>query len=131
MAACNSFYTISDYLKGKVRGINIPDSALKSICADAGLEPDMQFSMLQQKEKDIARAWLYVWMAGGPTQTGNTRDADADWEHSEGGDRMPASVLKQYLSMANDIFEEYDMPIIGEEKWGFVGRGMCNPKRIV
>ena len=39
-----------------------------------------------------------------------------------------ANTLKRYLDMANDIFDKYDEPVIGEESWGFVGRGIRNPR---
>ena len=70
-----------------------------------------------------------MWVSGSPTQTGSVSDEDADWKHTEGGERMSANVLKQYLDMANDIFDKYDLPLVGEEHWGFVGRGICNPKK--
>ena len=129
MADCNRIYTIGDYIKGKVRNISVPDDALLSVCADAGVEPETSYSDATQKQKDLALAWLYVWISGSPTQTGSTTDEDADWKHTEGGERMSAGVLKKYLAMANDIFDKYDLPLVGEEKWGFVGRGIRNPRK--
>lgn len=129
MADYNDTYTIGDYLKGKVRNITIPDTSLLSICADAGIEPLTLYADTTQQQKDLALAWLYVWVAGSPTQTGSNTEEDADWKHTEGGERMSAGVLKQYLSMANDIFDKYDLPLVGEEYWGFVGRGIHNPRK--
>ena len=121
--------TIRKYLGGKVRNISIPDNAILSICADAGVDPETPFSQTDQRQRDLCLAWLYVWIAGSPTQTGSTTEEDADWKHTEGGERMSANVLKQYLDMANAIFDKYDLPTVGEERWGFVGRGICNPRR--
>lgn len=125
----DTLFTICDYLKGKIKGIDIPDNTLLSICADVMIEPNALVSDVTLKQKELALAWLYVWIAGSPTQTGTTRDASADWEHSEGGERMSANVLKQYLAMANKIFDKYDQPLVGEESWGLVGHGFCNPRR--
>lgn len=116
--------TIQQYLNGKVRNINVPDDAILAICADAGVDPETEYAEATQMQRDLALAWLYVWIAGSPTQTGTTRDSDADWEHSEGGERMSANVLKQYLAMANKIFDKYDLPAVGVERWGMVGRGI-------
>ena len=128
---CDKPYTIGDYLRGKVRGITIPDESLLAICADVPVCPDQLFSELTDRERELSLAWMYVWMAGGPIQSGSVRDADADWSHTEGGERLSANVLKRYLDMANDIFEKYDLPLFGApETWGFVGRGFCNPRRI-
>ena len=122
-------YTIKDYLEGKLRNINIPDNALMSICADAEVDPCTEFSDATQRQKDLSLAWLYVWVAGSPVQSGGWSEEDADWKQSENGERMSAGVLKQYLAMANDIFDKYDLPSIGTEDWGFVGRGIRNPRR--
>lgn len=140
--------TIQQYLNGKVRNISVPDNAVSTIIMDAKVSPkpvpdegssssgepvtapvtkDTDVSLLTDRERELCLAWLYVWVSGSPTQTGSTTDEDADWKHTEGGERMSANVLKQYLQMANDIFEKYDLPTIGEEFWGFVGRGIHNP----
>lgn len=121
-------FTIKDYLEGKVRNITIPEKALLSICADAEVDPSTNYSEATERQKDLSLAWLYVWVAGSPTQSGGWTDEDADWKQSENGERMSASVLKQYLAMANDIFDKYDLPLMGGDKWGFVGRGIRNPR---
>lgn len=147
--------TIEQYLNGIVRNISVPANAVSTIILNVGcttveeshqilntstgevmtvtsaqkVTKDTDVSLLTPRERELCQAWLYVWIAGSPTQTGTTRDADADWEHTEGGERMSANVLKQYLAMANEIFDKYDMPIVGEEDWGFVGRGIRNPQR--
>jgi hypothetical protein len=129
MSCAGSVFTIKDYLEGKIRNISIPDNALRSICADAEVSPETAYRNATQRQKDLALAWLYVWVAGSPTQTGGWTEESADWRSTDGGERMSASVLKQYLAMANKIFEEYDLPCVGEESWGFVGRGIRNPRR--
>ena len=129
MSCAGSVFTIKDYLEGKVRNIRIPDDAILSICADAGVDPDTLYAKATQRQRDLSLAWLYVWVAGSPTQTGGWTEESADWRSTDGGERMSASVLKQYLAMANKIFEEYDLPCVGEESWGFVGRGIRNPRR--
>lgn len=132
------FLTIQRYLSGKVRNIPVPDDAVASILLDANVasvdawgspaDKDTDVSMLTERERELCVAWLFVWIAGSPTQTGNKSDEDADWSHTEGGERMSANVLKQYLDMANAIFAKYDLPTVGEEEWGFVGRGIHNPR---
>lgn len=146
--------TVQKYLSGKVRNITVPDDAVATVILDAGVEPkeveresdsssdssssgepvlepvtkDTDVTLLTERERELCLAWLYVWIAGSPTQTGSTTDEDADWKHTEGGERMSANVLKHYLDMANDIFDKYDLPTVGEEDWGFEGRGIRNPR---
>ena len=127
--------TLEQYLSGKVRNINVPDNAIQTIIMDADItsveEPnkDTDVSLLSLRERELCLAWLYVWIGGSPTQSGGWTEEDADWKQSENGERMSASVLKQYLAMANDIFDKYDLPLVGGDKWGFVGRGIRNPRR--
>lgn len=128
--------TIKQYLSGKVRNITVPDDAISTFIMDAGcttvaekVTPETDVTLLSTRERELCLAWLYVWVAGSPTQTGSTTDEDADWKHTEGGERMSANVLKHYLAMANDIFDKYDLPLVGEEDWGFVGRGIRNPRK--
>lgn len=127
--------TIEQYLSGKVRNIQVPDNAISTIIMDAGItsvenpDKDTDISKLTLKERELCLAWLYVWIGGSPTQSGGWTEEDADWKQSENGERMSASVLKQYLAMANDIFDKYDMPLVGGNDWGFVGRGIRNRRR--
>ena len=127
--------TIEQYLSGKVRNINVPDNAIATIIMDAGItsvenpDKDTDISELSLKERELCLAWLYVWIAGSTTQSGGFTEQDADWQSRTDGERMSASVLKQYLAMANEIFKKYGMPLVGGESWGFVGRGLRNPRR--
>lgn len=127
--------TIRKYLNGKVRNIIVPDDAIATFIVDAGCDnsvsPGTLVSSITTRERELCLAWLYVWVSGSPTQTGSNIEEDADWKHTEGGERMSANVLKQYLAMANDIFEKYHEPLVGEENWGFVGRGIRNPRKRV
>lgn len=127
--SCDAF-TIKSYLSGKVRDITIPDNAARAICADAGVNPETLYSDCTKKQRDLALAYTYVWLAGPVLSTGTVRDSDADWEHSEGGTRLSATLLNKYLDMANAIFESYDMPSVGEGDWGFVGRGFPYPTNM-
>lgn len=124
--------TIEQYLSGKVRNIQVPDNAIDSIIMDAGcteVDKNTPVYELSLRERELCLAWLYVWIAGSPTQSGGWSEEDADWKQTENGERMSANVLKQYLAMANDIFAKYDLPAVGEQTWGFVGRGIRNPRR--
>lgn len=124
-------FTIEQYLKGKVRNITIPDNALQSICSDADVDPLLDYNEATERQRDLALAWLFVWIAGSPTQSGGFTEEDADWKSSENGERMSAGVLKNYLGMANKIFEKYGLETISTNKWGFVGRGFHNIRKHI
>lgn len=119
-------FTIEQYLKGKVRNINVTDDALQAILTDAGVTAGSDATTLSVKEREIATAWLYVWIAGSPTMSEKVSDSDGDWSHSEGGEQMSANVLNRFLRMANDIFEKYELPKVGSNSWDMVGNGFHN-----
>lgn len=119
-------YTIEQYLKGKVRNVTVPDEALLSILAENEIESGSAYASLTQKQRDLALAGLYVWVAMSPTTSQKVTDKDADWEHSEGGETMSANVLNRFLRMANEIYAKYNIPTVGDNRWGMVGRGLHN-----
>lgn len=121
--------TISKFLKGSVRGITPSDEAIQTICASAGVDPELSYSEATQKQKDLTNAFYYKWIASPVTRAGGKDESDADWKSSEEGEQYSANMLLKYIDMANDIFEQYDLPLIGEEYWGFVGRGIRNPRK--
>lgn len=116
-------YTIEDYLRGKVRNIEVTDDALQSILAELEIADGSEYSSLSQKEKDLALAGLYAWISTSPTQSSKVSDDDGDWSHSEGGEQMSVSSLNRYIRMANDIYKKYDMPLLDSNRWGFKGTG--------
>ena len=122
-------YTLGQYLKGSVRNISVPDKSLLSICSHVELDPDTPFGETTQKERDLSLAWLYVWIAGSPTQSGGYTEEDADWRSTTDSERMSAAVLKNYLDMANAIFEKYGLETISTKRWSMVGHGMRNPRK--
>ena len=119
-------YTISQYLKGKVRNITIPDDALLSILVENDVDEHTPYADLTQKQRDLTLAGLYVWIALSPTTSQKVTDKDAEWEHSEGGETMSANVLNKFLRMANEIYMKYGLPTVGTNRWGMVGRGLHN-----
>ena len=147
--------TIEKYLNGKVRNITVPDNVISSIIMDAGVTKktverettdettgevsvetteiaatkDTDLNLLSPRERELCLAWLYVWIAGSPIQSGGHTEEDADWKSSENGERMSASVLKNYLAMANKIFKKYGLDTISTNKWGFVGNGFRKIRR--
>lgn len=121
-----STFTIEQYLKGKVRNIPVTDDALLTILTDAGITPGSEATELTEKQRDLATAYLYVWIAGSPTMSQKVADSDGDWSHSEGGEQMSANVLNRFLRMANQIFEKYGMTKVGGNSWGMVGYGFHN-----
>jgi len=120
-------YTISDYLKGAVRGITPPDEALLSICVSAGVESaDACFYELTERQKRLALAYLYVYIATGPSSSAKWSEKDGDWSQSGGGEVISAAQVRMYLRMADAIFAEYGVESVSVYKWGMRGGGFRN-----
>ena len=121
----NATLTMEDYLRGKV-ATPIPDNTLASIMAEVGVQRGSAYDTLTDKEKDLCLAGLYVYLSTNPSQTQKVTDRDADWEHTEGGQVYSANALNNFLRMANAIYKKYDLPIVGNNKWGMRGGGFHN-----
>lgn len=123
-------YTIKDYLQGKVRDFEISDKALSAICADAGIASmDCPFDELSEKDKKLALAYTYVWVALGPSSSAKWSEKDGDWSQSGGGQELTADQIRSYLRMANGIFEEYGLDTVKLNSFKMRGGGFRNVRK--
>lgn len=123
--------TIENYLKGSVRNIDIPDNSLMVICAKAEVDPSDLYADATQKQRDLALAYLYVWLSDSISQSGGYTERSADWQKSENSERVTKADKDNYLNKAKAIFKEYgiDVTTVIPATWGFVGRGFRNIRR--
>lgn len=121
--ACMADYTIESYLRGKVRNIEITDEAMLSALIDAGLEPETMAINTTEKERDLALASIFVWIAGSPARSQSIKDSDGDWSHEEGGEQMSALAANRYLAMANELRKKWGLEAVANSQWGFMGNG--------
>lgn len=120
-------YTISEYLKGAVRGIIPSDQALQSICLNAGItNPNTGYIDLTEQQKEVVLAYLYVWIASGPSSSSKWSEKDGDWSQSGGGEQLTAAQIRMYLKLADNIFKKYGLATTGLGKWGMRGGGIRN-----
>ena len=115
MAEQEQTFTIESYLRGKVRNIDITDDAMMSALVDAQVEPGTVAMEATDKQKDLALASIFIWIAGSPTRSQSIKDADGRWSHEEGGDR--------YLAMANELRKKWGLTAVANSQWGFKGSG--------
>ena len=90
---------------------------------------DTDSELLSEKQRDLSLAWLYAEVAGYSAQSGTITDKDADWEHSEGSFRMTDKLRDLYKKLADELFAKWDEPTLFSDDWGFVGRGIRNPRK--
>ena len=99
--------TMLDWL---VDAVNFPvsEGAARDILSARGIAADLSFSESTPRERDLARADLYVWMCTSPTRRGDTSDSDNSWSHKEGGFTLSAEDKDRLMGMANAIYAQYD-----------------------
>lgn len=85
--------------------------------------------LLTEKQRDLSLAWLYAEVAGYTAQSGTVTDKDADWEHSEGSFRITDKLRDLYKKYADELFAKWNEPTLFDDSWGFVGRGIHNPRK--
>lgn len=116
-------FTIESYLRGKVRNIDITDDAMMSALVDAQVGPDTPAMDATDKQKDLALASIFIWIAGSPTRSQSIKDADGRWSHEEGGEQMSALAVNRYLAMANELRKKWGLTAVANSQWGFKGSG--------
>lgn len=119
-------YSIFDFLRGAVRGFNPSDDALQAICLNAGVDSTAPFHELSVRDQRVALAFYYIWIAMGPAGTAKWSEKDGDWSQSGGGEQLTAGQIRMYIRWADDIFKEYGLATVGQEKFGMRGGGIRN-----
>ena len=123
-------YTITDCLKGAVRGVTPSDEAIMSICAQAGIsDPKSEYSELSERQQRLARAYLYFWIAGGPTTGSRWTEKDGEWSQGGGEGTFRPDQLRLYYRMANDILKDYGLEEKVTPVYGFRGGGIRNLRK--
>lgn len=100
-------YTIGDYLFDCVN-FAIPQGAVNATCIQRGIEPTKTFASVGQRERDLLKADLYVWICMGPSKVNSTTDSDNGWSHSGGGYTLTDEDKDRLLQIAKSIYEKYD-----------------------
>lgn len=119
--------TIKDFLQGEIRGIEIPESSLQSIYIKAGITDENAYiDELTEKQRELATAWTYVWIATGPATTAKWSESDGDWSQSSGGEVYTATQLRTLLRLADEIFKKYGLSTVSGNEWGMRVGGFRN-----
>lgn len=116
-------------MRGKVRNIEVTDDALRSILFDLEIDEGCLCSALSIKQKDLALAGLYEWILTGTRRSSKVSDENGDWSHSEGGEELSEEDRLWFTRKLNAIYEKYDMPLLGSNRWGFKGTGFHKIRR--
>lgn len=115
--------TIVDFLCGCVN-FPVPEEAVATILARLGVQADEQYSDLDDMDRKLCEAKLYEWIATSPSRIGEVSDSDNSWKHSEGGFSFTEADRRYYLSLANEIYDELGMELVGRTKVKVVSHGI-------
>lgn len=99
-------YTIADYLFGCV-SFAVPEEVVIAKCADRNIDTTEAYANVDQRERDLLQADLYVWICMGPTKVNSTSDSDNGWSHSEGGYQLTDEDKDRMLAYAKTIYDKY------------------------
>ena len=99
--------TIEQYLSGTVN-FDITEDALKVILIDRGVAENTEIALVAERDKELCKADLYMWIASSPNRKGSVSDSDNSWSHSDGGFTLTDADKRAYISLANVIYEKWD-----------------------
>lgn len=99
-------YTIGDYLFGCV-SFAVPEETVVAKCVDRDVDPTEAYANVSQRERDLLKADLYIWICMGPTKVNSVSDSDNGWSHSEGGYQLTDEDKDRMLAYAKTIYDKY------------------------
>ena len=95
-----------DFIKD-LTAFDITDGAIENVLIDAGVPEDAYWDELTVKQKDLCKAYTYLWCASTPSITGSVEDSDSGWSHREGGKQSSAYDKRLMRQMGLDLLAKY------------------------
>lgn len=97
-----------DFLKD-LTAFDITDGAIENVLIDAGVSDDAVWEELTEKQRDLCKAYTYLWCASTPSVTGSVEDSDGGWSHREGGKQSSAYDKRLMRQMGLDLLAKYGL----------------------
>lgn len=97
---------IEAYLKD-LTAFDITDGAIENVLIEAGVAPETKVSELTAKQKDLCKAYTYLWCASTPSVTGSVEDSDGGWRHKESGKQSSAYDKRLMRQMGLDLLKKH------------------------
>ncbi len=95
-----------DFLKD-LTAFDVTDGAIENVLIDAGVSEDAVWEELSEKQRDLCKAYTYLWCASTPSVTGSVEDSDGGWSHREGGKQSSAYDKRLMRQMGLDLLAKY------------------------
>jgi hypothetical protein len=129
----NSRQTAIDYINGLFPNVGISESIITNILFKTGIDPDTQVYDLTEKERDLAYAYLILFLMPGSGSSRSVTDRDGDWEHSEKVSSWTYADRAGLWRIAKALLEKWgiedELLNASSPQWGFKGTGFHKIRR--
>lgn len=97
--------TIEQYLSGKV-DFNLGDTTIAAILYDRGIPEGASLETVSPRQKDLALADLYVYVAGSSTSSSGEYESDGGWQRQRSAKN--AYNRNGLLALAKRLYDKWD-----------------------
>lgn len=102
--------TIEQYLTGKV-DFNLGENTIAAILYDRGITAGASLDSVTHRQKDLALADLYVYVAGSSTSSSGEYESDGGWQRQKSAKN--AYNRNGLLALARELYAKWDEPFEG------------------
>lgn len=97
---------IEEYLGGFF-AIEVPKQTMATILMKRGVLVGSYVADVDDKDKDLCLADLYMFASTLPLVKNNTEDSDGGWKHTEGGYQYSVTDRRSFRSMARTLYAKW------------------------
>lgn len=103
------YVTMRSFLKNSVP-IDVKDQALIPISVVRNFSLDADASLINRRDRDLAMADLFVFVASSPSSFTGEQDSDFYWSHKGSSYSLSNADKKNLMKQACDIYTKYGEP---------------------
>jgi len=125
--------TALDYINGLFPGMTISEAIITNILHKTGIDPDVYVYDMTERERDLAYAYLILYLQPGMGNSQSVTDRDGDWEHSEKVSSWTYRDRVGLWRIAKALFDKWgvedELLNASAPQWGFKGTGFRKIRR--
>ena len=125
--------TALDYINGLFPGMTISEAIITNILYKTGIDPDLYVYDMTERERDLAYAYLILYLQPGMGNSQSVTDRDGDWEHSEKVSSWTYRDRVGLWRIAKALFDKWgvedELLNASAPQWGFKGTGFRKIRR--
>ena len=99
--------TIEQYLSGKV-DFNLEENTIAAILYDRDIPEGIDIDLVSRRQRDLALADLYVYVAGSSTSSSGEYESDGGWQRQRSAKN--AYNRNGLLALAKQLYAKWDEP---------------------